>query len=225
MKIINKSSWLYRVLVIALFFIAIQVPPVAVQLANHYSANEVIVSAFVALFLGLMLAIIWLASHTYQQYNQLGKPAGIKLRWIIGGFLVIILGTDILSVLNKVIYHQTETANNAALGNLLGHNQLVTIAFMFSAIVLSPIAEEFIFRGSLTNMFFKVTNIWPKVVLSGLVFSAGHMSTNPVSFLIYAFMGMTLAYVYLQTRDIRNSMAIHMLNNLIAMFVLFTQIS
>lgn len=222
---INKNSWLWRVILIALFFIAIQVPPIAIQLADHFANNELIVIIFVLLFLVLMLAIIWLAKQTYGFYNQLGHPGGIKLRWIIGGFLVVMLGSDILSTFNQLIYHQTETANNAALGQLMGHNSLVTSVFVFSGIILSPIAEELIFRGMLTNMFFKVGNTWPKVILSGLVFSAGHASTNPVSFLIYAFMGMVFAYVYLQTRDIRNSMAIHMINNAIAMVVLLVQIN
>ena len=176
------------------------------------------------LFICLMLAIIWWAHRTYETYNQLGQPAGIKVGWIIGGYLAIILGMDVLSYLNQLIYHQTETANNAALGSMLGHNEVITIVFCFSAVVLSSIAEEFIFRGTLTNMFFKRGNIWPKVIFSGVIFSTGHMSTNPISFLIYAYMGMVLAYVYLRTDDIRNSIAIHMINNAIAMYVLLVQV-
>lgn len=225
MKIISRRSWLCRVVVIAFLFIAIQVPPVAVQMANHFVGQPLIMGSFMALFIILMLGIIWLARRSYRAYNQLGRPAGIKFSWIICGFLVIMLGSDILSTLNRMIYHQNDTANNVALGQLIGHNQLITVIFVFSAVILSPIAEELIFRATLTNMFFKPTNIWPKVILSGLVFSAGHMSTNPISFLIYAFMGMTLAYVYLRTRDIRNSMGIHMINNMFAMVALLSQIN
>ena len=50
------------------------------------------------------------------------------------------------------------------------------------------------------------------------------MSTNPISFLMYAYMGMVLPYVYLRTDDIRNSIAIHMINNAIAMYVLLVQV-
>lgn len=225
MRLINKSSWLYRIVIFAFLFIAIQIPPIAVQLANYYAANRLIMIAFLLLFLTLMGTLIWLANKTYHLYNQLGQPQGIKVGWIIGGFLVIMLGSDVLSTLNLLIYHQTETANNAALGKMLGHDPLITMVFVFSAVVLSPLAEEFIFRGTLTNMFFKPMNIWPKVILAGIVFSAGHASTNPVSFLIYAFMGMTFAYVYLQTRDIRNSIAIHMVNNAFAMMALLSQIN
>ena len=219
------KQWLSRVLLIALMLIAIEIPPFAVNFALRYSkTNQLIVDGFMALFICLMLAIIWWAHLTYEAYNQLGQPAGIRVGWIIGGYLAIVLGMDVLSYLNKLIYHQTETANNAALGSMLGHNQVITIVFCFSAVVLSPIAEEFIFRGTLTNMFFKRGNIWPKVILSGVTFSTGHMSTNPISFLMYAYMGMVLAYVYLRTDDIRNSIAIHMINNAIAMYVLLVQV-
>ena len=219
------KQWTSKVFLIALMLIAIEVPPMAVNFALRYAnTNQLIVDAFMALFIGLMLAIIWWAHRTYEAYNQLGQPAGIKVGWIVGGYLAIILGMDVLSYLNQLIYHQTETANNAALGSMLGHNEVITIVFCFSAVVLSPIAEEFIFRGTLTNMFFKRGNIWPKVILSGVIFSAGHMSTNPISFLIYAYMGMVLAYVYLRTNDIRNSIAIHMINNAFAMYVLLVQV-
>lgn len=211
-----KKSWVSRVVVIAFLFVAVQVPPVAVQIANRHPSNQVLVIAWMTLFIVLMLAVIWIARRTYLKYNELGKGRGLKLGWILGGFLVILLGSDILSALNMMIYHQGETANNAALGSLLGHNPIITIVFSFSAVVLSPIAEEFIFRGALTNMFFRPTRLWPKVILSGIVFSLGHASTNPISFLIYAFMGMVLAFVYLQSGDLKNSIAIHMANNLIA---------
>ncbi|MBD5806058.1 CPBP family intramembrane glutamic endopeptidase [Limosilactobacillus walteri] len=225
MRII-KESWVFRVILIAIMLIAIEIPPIAVKFAIYYSpTNQLAVYGFMTLFICLMLAIIWWARHTYRFYNQLGAPAGIKVRWIIGGYLAIIVGMDVLSFLNQMIYHQTETANNAALGSMLGHNQIITVVFMFSAVILSPIAEEFIFRGTLTNMFFKRDNIWPKAILSGIIFSTGHMSTNPISFLIYAYMGFILALVYLKTSDLRNSIAVHMINNAIAMYVLFAQIS
>lgn len=220
-----KQSWLFRVVLIAVMLIAIEIPPIAVGFAVRFAkTNQLVVDVLMALFICLMLLIIWWAHRTYQTYNQLGKPAGIKVGWIIGSYLVIIIGMDILSFLNQQIYHQTETANNAALGSMLGHNIVVTTVFAFSAIFLSPLAEEFIFRGTLTNLFFSRHNLWPKVILSGIVFSLGHMSTNPISFLMYAYMGMVLAFTYRKTGDIRNSIAVHILNNAVAMCILLMHI-
>lgn len=173
MKIINKNSWVYRVILLALLFIAIQFPPIAVQFANAYAHNYLVVAGFMLLFIVLMLGIIWWAKNSYDTYNQLGASKGIKIGWIICSYIVIILGMDVLGVLNQVIYHQTETANNAALGSMLGHNELITIVFMFSAVIFSPIAEEFIFRGTLTNMFLNVEIFGQRLFYQACYFQQG----------------------------------------------------
>lgn len=217
-------NFIKRVGIMAGFFLFIQVPPVAVELANRHPHAETIVVPMLAVFIGLMVAIIILARSTYRRYNQLGQPRGIRLGVIFLGYLTILFAEGILGNLNELFYHQSETANNANLAMMLGHNQLITLVFSFSAVILSPIAEEYIFRGILTNMFFKPSSFWPKIILSGIVFSCGHLSTNPISFLIYAVMGMVLAFVYRRTGDIRNSMILHGINNLVAMMLLLSQI-
>lgn len=54
------KQWTSKVILIALMLIAIEVPPMAVNFALRYSkTNQLIVDGFMALFIGLMLAIIW----------------------------------------------------------------------------------------------------------------------------------------------------------------------
>lgn len=217
-------NFIKRVGIMAGFFIFIQVPPMAAEIANRYPHNELIVAVMMAVFIGLMIAVIILARSTYRRYNQLGRSRGIKMGTILLGYVTILFAEGILGNLNELLYHQSETANNASLAMMLGHNQLITIVFSFSAVVLSPIAEEYIFRGVLTNLFFKPSSFWPKIIVSGIVFSCGHLSTNPISFAMYAMMGMVLAYVYRRTGDIRNSMFLHGINNFVAMMLLLLQI-
>lgn len=217
-------NFIQRVGIVAAFFIFIQVPPVAVEIANRYPHSELIVVGMMALFIVLMIAVIILARQTYRRYNQLGRPRGIRLGTVLLGYLVILFVEGLLGNLNQLVYHQSETANNANLAMMLGHNQLITLVFSFSAVVLSPIAEEYIFRGILTNIFFKADSFWPKVILSGIVFSCGHLSANPISFAMYAMMGMVMAFVYRRTGDIRNSMILHGINNLVAMMILLGQV-
>lgn len=217
-------NFIQRVGIVAAFFIFIQVPPVAVEIANRYPHSELIVAGMMALFIVLMIAVIILARQTYRRYNQLGRPRGIRLGTVLLGYLVILFVEGLLGNLNQLVYHQSETANDANLAMMLGHNQLITLVFSFSAVVLSPIAEEYIFRGILTNIFFKADSFWPKVILSGIVFSCGHLSTNPISFAMYAMMGMVMAFVYRRTGDIRNSMILHGINNLVAMMILLGQV-
>lgn len=202
-----------------ILFLLIGLPPTAIGIANRYPHSIFIACAMIVIFLLMFAVIIGWANRLYQRYNQL-TPTGIKPRLIIGGYLVIMVGMMIFGQLNLLLFHQTETANNQAIGDLLNHNELVTIVFVISACTLTPIAEELIFRGVLTNLFFKTSWFWPKILLSGFVFSCAHTSTNIISFLTYFFMGLVLAYVYRRTGDLRNSILLHSLNNIIAMTIL-----
>ena len=217
-------SLIKRCCLMAAFFLCIELPPIAMQIANRSNKVTVKTIGLVLLFLLLFGFIIVWSRQTYHRYNQLPIRKRIDWKLILGGYLFILGGEFILGVLNILIYHQTETANNQSLMTILGHNPLVTVVFTISAVVLTPIAEELIFRGVLMNLFFKPNTFWPKVILSGIVFSAGHVSTNIISFLLYCMLGMTLAYVYRKSEDIRNSMLLHGLNNLVAMFLMLSQV-
>lgn len=211
-----KNSVFYRIGIILVLFLLIQLPPNAVAIANRYPHSMLITLLMIGVFLMLFAFIIGWARSLYLDYNQL-TPGGIKLGLIFGAYLVLLVGMMFFGRLNLIFFHQAETANNQAIASMLNHNELMTIVFVISACTLTPIAEELIFRGVLTNIFFKPTWFWPKVLLSGLVFSGAHASTNIVSFLTYFFMGLVLAYVYRRSGDLRNSILLHALNNIIAM--------
>ncbi|MCF7523852.1 CPBP family intramembrane metalloprotease [Levilactobacillus brevis] len=52
--------------------------------------------------------------------------------------------------------------------------------------------------------------------MSGIAFSIPHASSNPISWLLYAVMGGTLAYVYRRTGKLQSSILLHGFNNLVA---------
>lgn len=213
-----------RVCLMAALFLCIELPPVAIQIANRSNQVTVKTVLLIAIFLLLFGFIIAWARQTYHHYNQLPLKKNLNIKLVLTGYLVILISEYILGILNMVLFHQSETANNQSLMAILGHNPLVTIVFSLSAVTLTPIAEEFIFRGTLMNLFFKPNSFWPKVILSGIVFSAGHISTNIISFLLYCMLGMVLAYVYRKSGDIRDSMLLHGLNNLVAMFLMLSTV-
>lgn len=212
--------FLYRLGLLAVFFLLIQVPPMAIEIGNRRPDNQGVAIVMSALFVLIFLFIINRAYHVYQSYDQLPKHQGIKVGLIIRSYIAIMVGMMAFGWLNQVFFHQTSTANNDLIRQMLNHNMLITIVFVLSTFTLTPIAEELIFRGILTNLFFKPTSFWPKVVLSGVIFSTAHSSTTIVSFLLYCYMGMVLAYAYRTTGDLRNSMAIHAINNLIAILLM-----
>lgn len=218
-KLATFFDFISRVGIMLILFLLIQLPPVAISIANRYPNNFWLTILLMAIFLMMFAFIIGWARRLYNQYNQL--PGGrLRIGMVVLGYFVLVLGMAFFGHLNVLLFHQTQTANNQALAQLLNHNQLATVVFAISSFTLTPVAEELIFRGVLTNLFFKSTWFWPKVVLSGLVFSFAHISTNIVSFCTYCFMGMVLAYVYRRSGSLKNSIALHALNNLVAMAAL-----
>ncbi|MBB1063592.1 CPBP family intramembrane glutamic endopeptidase [Limosilactobacillus fastidiosus] len=217
-------SFVRRVGLMVVLFVCVGLPLTAMRIADR--SHQITIKTIILIIISLLLyyfIIMW-ARQEYHNHNQLPIMGKINLKLIIGGYLVILASEYILGMLDLLIYHQTETANNQSLMAILGGNPLVTVVFVISAVVLTPIAEELVFRGVLMNMFFKSNTFWPKVILSGIVFSAGHLSTNIISFLLYCVMGMTLAYVYWKSGDIRNSMLLHGLNNLVAVLLMLSRI-
>lgn len=216
----NLLDLFYRVGVMLVFFFLIQIPPIAVTVANRYPHNLLITVVLMVIFIMMFAFIIGWAYRLYQRYNQFSRPGGIRVGMVITAYLTLLVGMMLFGRLNLTFFHQSQTANNQAIAAMLNHNELATIVFVISACTLTPVAEELIFRGLLTSFFFPVDWLWPKVVLSGIVFSGAHASTNIISFATYFFMGMVLAYVYRRSGDLRNSILLHALNNIIAMAAL-----
>lgn len=219
------GSWFWRVGIVAIFFLLIQVPPMAVSIANRHPNNQQLAVILSVIFVLIFLFIISCARRVYRKYNQLGNGGKIDGRLILAGYITLLLGMAIFGYLNQVIFHQTETTNNEIIRQLLDHNRLITIVFVVSSFTLTPVAEELIFRGILTNLFFKRDALWSKMVLSGLVFSLAHTSSNIISFLLYCFMGMVLTYVYRQSGSLKNSIMVHAINNLVAMSMMLISLN
>jgi membrane protease YdiL (CAAX protease family) len=204
---------------IALLFILIQLPPEAMVILKHQPRLNgtaiVTIGCFILIFVGI---ILW-AKKIWQQNNRTVKRSlstGKSIGYVIWGYVAIYAGQIVLGTLNIMLYHQTQTANNNEVSKIMANNMMVMVVFGLSTVLLTPIAEELIFRGVLTNLFFKPNQFWPKLILSGFVFSIGHMSTTVISFLIYFYMGMVLAFLYQKTGQLKLSIALHGLNNLIA---------
>ncbi|CAH1856843.1 CPBP family intramembrane glutamic endopeptidase [Convivina intestini] len=121
-----------------------------------------------------------------------------------------------LSYLNQWLYHQTETQNDQAIQAIMDSNSASLVLMVISVIIFAPICEELLFRGLLIKGLLPNVNPIYAIVISGLVFSAMHQSSNAISFAIYAVMGMSFAYAYVKTDRIEVSIALHMLNNTVA---------
>lgn len=89
-----------------------------------------------------------------------------------------------------------------------------------SAVILAPLAEEWLFRGLL---FARVRSIAGRSLAFGasaLAFAAIH--GNPAGFVIYTWLGFVFAYTFERTGRLGTAVAVHMANNAFALVVMLT---
>lgn len=219
----SRPIWIVRVLIAAALALLIQVPPIILLFVRKYVAFPVELTIWIIVYGIVFGLIIFWARHIfikYRRWQPTKQGIGQHLIWIIGGWFLIIGGEQILNLINYLMYHQTETANNQIIGRLMSSNHVVLIIMSIAAVVLNPIAEELIFRGVVMNLFFKNDAFWLPIILSGLLFTLEHSSTTFISYLIYFYLGAVFAFIYRKTGNITNTICLHALNNLIALSAL-----
>ena len=97
---------------------------------------------------------------------------------------------------------------------------LPAILVLADVVLVAPLAEEWLFRGILLNIFGDTLQTlagrFTAVALSALIFGFMHSFYDWPALAIYGAMGAVLCTAYLHLRDIRWSIAVHMANNAVA---------
>lgn len=178
-----------------------------------------------ASFVLIYAALGWLV------YRLLRKE-GIRLRplparrfgYVIGVWLILLVLSVSITALNAHLTGTVSSENQAAVDQFLVHLSPAMITMVIYGTLLAPVVEEMIFRGIVMRYFFPKSWWWANIVLSGVLFAWPHMGfmlptdlANGLNFLLYASMGMVLAYVYKTTGNLTYSIAIHALNNGVTM--------
>ncbi|MCM8608057.1 MULTISPECIES: CPBP family intramembrane glutamic endopeptidase [Lactiplantibacillus] len=225
MELVDRGlGWLARVLLTIGLVIGVVIPPMLLRLINQLNrqsrtANlEIILAVVYVLVFGI---VILAANALMRHYTGAYQPQRMTRHdWhiVLGVYAVILVLESLFQLLNQLIYHQSQTQNNAAIQNLMAGSTLSLWLMALSAVFLTPITEELVFRGVLMNAFFKQS--WLKIILSGIVFGSLHSSSTLPSFMIYLTMGLTLASVYQMTGKIHASMSLHFIINALAMSLL-----
>jgi membrane protease YdiL (CAAX protease family) len=105
----------------------------------------------------------------------------------------------------------------------VGLNLLMTL---LGAGLLAPLAEELYFRGLLHRWFWArfVHRPWLRVALSALVFAVGHFDSPGVVASSF-FLGVLCALVYERTRSLWLSIAVHAVNNSLAVLLVYAALA
>ncbi len=95
--------------------------------------------------------------------------------------------------------------------NFYAHS-LICIRMIF----VSPLIEETIFRGMLIPWINKKLNIWICIVVSSILFSAGHfMVTNLIGMCYLIPLGIVFGWLFVKTKVIWPSIALHVFINML----------
>ncbi len=86
--------------------------------------------------------------------------------------------------------------------------------------ILAPISEELYFRGLIHHWFRERWGMWASIIASSVFFGLAHFDS--VGVLVSSFiMGIVMAYVYERTKTLWITIAIHVITNSIAVFLLY----
>ena len=210
----NFLSLLGKIFLFIVFIVLSQLPLLLIE--SHYSMG--IIAPLVILCYLILIGILFYIVKRVKGESPFKKITGKNVRFILAAYVVMILAKGILLTLMTKFYHQTISANDQAINSLVTDKTALLMTIL--VVVLVPITEELLYRGVFTSFFFKNQPFW-QVTISGVIFGLMHSSTNFISALIYVTMGWILAYVYVHTKNLSNSLTLHILNNAPFIAVLF----
>lgn len=197
-------GWAVSVLGTLPFFIK------SVYLKNPLYAGLTVLLCYIPVVIGM----IW-----YSKKIKMPRWTVSTTNIVAGGLIILMVCEFALMAFNGWINGTSTTPNN---NTVMSFNQNKWV-FLLAIVVLSPIMEELVFRGvcqrQLSILLCRsgfVRGDMLGLVVSSLVFGLMHQGGTLIGQLTYVIMGLIMGLVYLRTKDLRASVAVHILNNLIA---------
>lgn len=156
-----------------------------------------------------------------QSQKMKWKDWGIALLFFLGARVVAVVGTLLIQQLTG----QSATANDQALQSFTAYFKggffLYTILYVVLVGIVGPIIEELAYRAFPDHLLFQHGHKVLSGVVTTAVFAFPHASTVP-EFCLYALIGAILYLAYQRRGNIKDSMLVHILNNLpSALYFLF----
>lgn len=188
-------------------------------LTEYIGAETLLGEGLILTSLGL--GFTWWRYHKQLQHSNprsLGKQPlnKAKLLKFLGILLTLIIVQQVWQLLishGMLTMPDNEKSVNAVINSNPFWNAI-------SAIIVAPYFEELIFRGIFMNYFFNGASKQSQilaVLASGLLFGLAHEPALSFTLLFYSALGWILGFTYLYFKDLRYSIALHFINNLLSM--------
>ena len=176
---------------------------------------EVLLHIYSALLNVLMIVIIIMFFKDYliKAFKDFKKNKDIYFKKYFKLWFLILLGNVIFNLIINNISGSSMSGNEEQVRNILTSNP---IYMWISAVLIAPVLEEFVFRLSFRNM---IKNKWLFIILSGFTFGAFHLIGNVDSLIDllyiipYSIPGMIFAYILYDSKNIFNTVFLHMFHN------------
>ncbi len=208
---------------IALLFLKAQMP--TLKSLTIVTASVVQVSVLVALFVLLLalmqrqnpkvLSSIW-KDKTRARCDSIGFDFTLgAMTWILSFPLVSVVG-ELLDLLLKSLFHLKAYEQNAVkFVKMAANSPLALFLALFAVIIMAPLIEEFLFRGTLQTYLKRHLGARSAILLTALTFALFHFATvqglGNFSLIISLFiLGIYLGFLYDRQGSLFASIGLHM---------------
>lgn len=172
----------------------------------------------IIIVLGMVLYSTITQKKPFERFSQ----KNIKITILL--FVTSLVVQWVINLIEYLINGQNQSANNRQIEEIANLGPDFAIVILSTAILMSPMFEELIYRGLIIDGIFK-NQRFLGVVVQALLFAAGHMTDDVIQFLSFCVTGLFLGLIYLKTDKIEYSMLGHFFQNLIAGILMIIDIT
>ncbi len=195
------------------------IPLVLLQVQSKWSITVKWVVGIV--YLAFILAVIFLLWRRLSTHDKEGllkqkitlKDFGFIVLYWLAARVIAIVGTVIINALAGT----TSTANDAALQSMTNYFDggffFFTLLYCLLVGIFAPIIEEMAYRAFPTYLLFDGKSGWLTGLVTTAIFALPH-ATTVLEFILYFGMGAVFYLAYHRRGNIKDSMLVHILNNL-----------
>lgn len=200
--------------------------------------------SMLASFTAYLLNVFFLVGTAYllgvrrrkTSWSKMGfLPVVWRRGWLWVAAVITTISIPLRAAIGVVVVLLLETLFKSGTGGLQARTDILAVGGSFSWVnfgltllgagVLAPISEEIYFRGLLHGWFqARIARFWPRVLISSAIFGLAHADSVAVVIPSLA-LGLVNAIAYEKSKSLWLPIAIHALNNSIAVVLLYLLIA
>jgi membrane protease YdiL (CAAX protease family) len=171
--------------------------------------------------LALLVTLVWIVLRGRGSWREIGfrRTSPWWLLLVFGMFILQFVGVAIVNLIVQTVVGAFENPQIAALSDPRGFSWLNFLAVFTVGAIIAPIVEEVIFRGLLYQWLRSRAGVVVAVLASAAIFGAAHVI--PLLFPSLFVVGLILALAFEFSQSLWVTIALHMLQNGLAIIVLF----